>query len=429
MIELFHQQISLSPSMRALVGRIVGNVSERFNQLVLCPRQVNRAWLADSILAELHRSSFAFDEIDARRFDSSTALAKTIAHHFGCEGGSAHRGTLDHLLEHLDGLNAVNIIGVEEVAAERRREWFELLRQWSRAVHAALDRGLSPPAVLCVTRVDGRELEQFEPEHQLQVHWWWNLPSGLEFRLLCRAAEPVDGDAIATQWREHLAMSLASADAEFLAEIWTMLVRSKSELLGAVRRFSAKREWTADSIHDSLNRAATPGLFSGSLQITSNHVALLEPPPNLRRLWADGLIYHTPEFGCELHTSALAVIGASSVLEQRLWRAQASMILPWLDSVRHHVCRHLADKFGRNWPTRWCRPESEEEFTDVANSHLACQWGYLRHLLATCPRFRSQRRLLPLAEYARRLRNELAHNRPVELTDLNYFSQEYQRNF
>jgi hypothetical protein len=429
MIELFHQQISLLPSMRSLVGRIVGDASERFNQLVLCPRQVNPTWLADSILCELHRSSFEIDEIDARRLGSSTTLAKTIAEHFGVQVRSAHRGTLDHLLEHLDGLNVVNIIGVEDVAAERRREWGELLRQWSRAVHAALDRGLRPPAVLCVTRIEGRELEQFEPENHLKVHWWWSLPSGLEFRLLCRAAEPDGDDAVATQWREHLAMSLASADPEFLADIWPLLDRPKSELLGALRRYSAKRDWTAGGIRESLNGVASLGPSSGSLQMSSSHIALSEPPPNLRQLWADGLVYHTREYGCELHASALAVIGATSALEQRLWRAQASMILPWLDSVRHHVCQHLADKLGRNWPTRWCRPESEEEFADVADNHLACQWGYLRHLLATCPQFRSQRRLLPLAKHARQLRNELAHNRPVELTDLNCFSQEYQRNF
>ena len=129
------------------------------------------------------------------------------------------------------------------------------------------------------------------------------------------------------------------------------------------------------------------------------------------------MLHFSPEAGVELHPAALALAGKSEALEQRLWRAQAALMLPRLDMVRHGICQQLAHRYGPKWPTRWAQPDSDEEIEQLRRSHLACQWGYLEYVLRSCPQFRGQRRLLPLVYRCRKIRNELAHYRPIEFRE------------
>ena len=45
---------------------------------------------------------------------------------------------------------------------------------------------------------------------------------------------------------------------------------------------------------------------------------------------------------------------------------------------------------------------------------MACQLGYLKHLLMKCGEMNREKTLLPLVSQAGEVRNELAHYRPVE---------------
>jgi hypothetical protein len=109
----------------------------------------------------------------------------------------------------------------------------------------------------------------------------------------------------------------------------------------------------------------------------------------------------------------LCRIDQFQTVKHRMWRGQATLLLPFLDDLRLSACRHLTRTYGQQWPLRWQRPESSEELEAVANDPLACQYGHLVNLLGTCRAFYSERGWLPVLAHARWVRNELAHNRPI----------------
>lgn len=43
-------------------------------------------------------------------------------------------------------------------------------------------------------------------------------------------------------------------------------------------------------------------------------------------------------------------------IDHRLWRGQAALLLPFLDSIRLDLCAELTSLHGRDWPIRWKRP-------------------------------------------------------------------------
>jgi hypothetical protein len=150
----------------------------------------------------------------------------------------------------------------------------------------------------------------------------------------------------------------------------------------------------------------------------------IEPPAFLRPFWNEGIIRYSREYGFELHTAALAMVEDRSAINARIWRGQAALILPRLDWPRYRLCDHLTQKYGRDWPVRWCTPDSSEEHDDVKTTPHACQWGYLRHLLSTVPQLRGENRFLSLAIAACKLRNNLTHWRPVSFSEFETFCRE-----
>ena len=207
-----------------------------------------------------------------------------------------------------------------------------------------------------------------------------------------------------------------------LAEyLWEHLNNSFDELTKCLRSYGDALGWTPAA----LRQWGAEGLLINS---SGNHNRRsLVPPARRRMLWAHGALSWTPEYGLELHPAALVMLGRREDLKHRLWRGQATLLLPLIDGVRLTLCKQLSLRYGDDWPVRWSQPASEEEIAAVRDNPMACQWGYLEWLLRNCAHFRSERRLLPLASLMRWVRNELAHYRPVTLNDFDGIWQEIQR--
>jgi hypothetical protein len=155
---------------------------------------------------------------------------------------------------------------------------------------------------------------------------------------------------------------------------------------------------------------------------------LAAPPVQLHSLWAKGALCWTPEYGLELHPSALVLLEKVEAIRHRLWRGQASLLLPIIDTIRIVVCEYLTQRYRKDWPLCWHTPESPEETSALRENALACQWGYLEWLLGNCEHFARERdRLLPLARRMKHMRNELAHYRRVTLSDFEGIRGEVNR--
>jgi hypothetical protein len=73
-------------------------------------------------------------------------------------------------------------------------------------------------------------------------------------------------------------------------------------------------------------------------------------------------------------------------------------------------------------------PQNPDEAQLVRENPLSCQWGHLEFLLVNYrTQFNRASNLLPLVASGRRLRNELAHSRPVPFSQYANFRMELPR--
>lgn len=129
------------------------------------------------------------------------------------------------------------------------------------------------------------------------------------------------------------------------------------------------------------------------------------------------MLYWTPEYGLEFHSAVLAMLDRMEVVEHRVWRSQAQLVLPQIDELRLALCLHLTHLYGSDWPHRWIKPRHREELLGVKSTPYACQWGHLEYLLSNCSALQSDVRWLSLVQCARTVRNELSHYRSISLDE------------
>ncbi len=236
-------------------------------------------------------------------------------------------------------------------------------------------------------------------------------------RLLCRGSD--SDSAIATQWREHMLSSLAGGDLALVEDLWGADL-DLADLLPRLSAFGAERGWTAESLRDW---GAEEWTANGLMR---RYDEVARPPEAGRTLWAQGALYWTPEYGPELHTAALALLGWREELKHRCWRGQAALLLPMLDDLRLQICADLTRRYDRDWPLMWYRTGAAEE-AELTADPFACEWRWLERALSYCPDRQTKGRWLEAARQARLLRNELAHYRPISFTHFSFFAQELRR--
>jgi hypothetical protein len=304
----------------------------------------------------------------------------------------------------------------------RRNAWLRFVGQWAQISQNLAGRS-SPAPVLCAILQSARiAVDVLESNVLLGIHWWWGLPSVLELKLLCRLASRTDvGDGSDARWLEYLLPALATNDVILLERMWDAHAIQTDQLMSCIREVGQEREWTSENLRQwgAAQLMSSNARRSGPLSPV--------PPANVRALWAHGAVHATDEYGIELHPTALHVLGCQSELQHRLWRGQAELLLPALDSIRLDVCSYLTRSYGREWPVRWFKPEHPDEEAAVCENPLACQWGYLEWLIRNCPQLARERRWLSLITPAARARNAVAHYRVVSRGDYEHIVEQHKQ--
>lgn len=136
----------------------------------------------------------------------------------------------------------------------------------------------------------------------------------------------------------------------------------------------------------------------------------MEPPVALRKDWAAGRVLGSPEYGLELHPSLLALTGNREGLAQRVWRGQAQMILPVVDSIRMAASQYAIQRHGEKWyEAVGILPQDLDQRERLLGNPLDAELGYLalalRQLRGGPERFDWIHRV----DTAREVRNSLAH--------------------
>jgi hypothetical protein len=261
------------------------------------------------------------------------------------------------------------------------RAWYEAAERWARQAQGALSTGRKlPPMLLCHrgrTRVPAPTVNVLLANIALHRRL-----TDLDLRYFVRA-QSGGSDADADIWREYVLPPLAGPDLGLVDALWDACLHGQDTLLNACRAYATAQGWSGDEPRDEL---------AGSQHVMAGR----DPRP---------------------HLAHAVVAGDDHVLDRRIWRGQAALVLPLLDELRLWLCERLQSKLGDGWALRWARPQSVEEEALVRGDPLHAQFGHLFAITDAAPLGADEKATLrKLAVLARDLRNDLAHYRPIRFT-------------
>jgi hypothetical protein len=417
--------LSACDGFRRLVDSLSDDLGDRRNVLLLLPAPVPDDSILDALGVRLDERSFLVQRIYLSD-DETIGPGQLLIDELGvpwpdaaepCSASNVIRG----LLRQSDVDAWPDVIVVQGLAAQTcgtRDRWIWFGREWaglSQGVRV-VSRGL--PRICLVARANDMASPLLGETVGLSIRYWWGFPSVLEHSLLIRNSSDGLSFGALERWREKVIPAIAGQDIDLAEHLWREPDIDMRVLLSFLREVAASRGWTRSRLTawNALDLAHRPSSRSRSPA----------PDERVRELWAQGALSNTLEHGIELSAVAQAVLGKEADIAHRLWRGQAGLLLPMLDTVRLQICGELDRRYGTKWALDWVYPETNREVEELRTSHFSCEWGHLESVLA-CGESQalwSRRRIVSLA---RHLRNELAHYKPCALKDYAEFVTEANR--
>ena len=297
--------------------------------------------------------------------------------------------------------------------------WTEFIEDWAREYRRLRNSGNSAIPSLCViAKLKDFDFVLPEPTPGLTFHWWWGFPSMLEVRLSCRIASEQFGrdDPATSRWREYVLPGLVGGDVQLAEHMWGKVLGDTDQAMRGLAEYWDRLEHTevSGSIDDAIEVVkAHRGSYGGGREL----------PQHLWRLWAGGGLVYTREYGLEVHPALLAHHERRTSVEHMLWRGQSELLLPIVNEIRLRVCQDLTETYGNDWPVKWVPPHFEHDIEEVSRSPLGTELSHVNYLLQNLGMRNDrhdlcQKRFLgDLVLKAKTVRNEIAHNNPVECQD------------
>lgn len=411
------------PTVRQLLDRILDDLRSGRSVLGLLPEGVDPNLLRLDLLNGLEHWDLHLHEVFVPQLDAqipAAALAQTLGIDWG---PSTAPRTLANLLRRADLPEILFLDGFDELTEEDRGRWLRFMVQWAEVCqgrHSTDEGGGKILPALCLL-APAAKVPPPPPSTNvlLAVHVWWGIPTTLEMRLLCQLVAAQDSTPL-SRWKESVIPAIAGSDLGLGDYLWVQEYSTGAELADVLRAFAQERGWT---------KAELEALSMEGLPREGTRPEGWPLPSPLYQVWARGMVHWTLERGLERHSAVLAQLDRREALDHRLWRGQAGLLLPQIDEARLALCARLNELYGPDWPYKWQEPELDAERQAVRDTPFACQWGHLEALLWTCPKLERERRWSRLARWSRQLRNDLAHYRPISLTDYERFCQEVKRGY
>lgn len=362
---------------------------------------VTGPWLDPAAVADALLGATALQDYLRQPLWTSTAKAPLLALEELIEASQAF-GTEDSL----DSFAVIVLEGFESLSQESQRAWYlamETLAKDSQSARVESGRTSPrrlPPVLLCHRGCSSPELPATNVA--LEVIRLPRSLTLLDVRFLVRERCRLDAPQLGA-WREFVLPALAGTDLELLDSLWEDCVLGLESIVSRCRELARNRGW--NGANDSREDGATGDDVTG------------------RFLW-------TYERGRIVNLVLAVGQGDTVEVGRRLWRGQAELLLPRVDEIRIRVCAKLQEALGDGWPCRWCPPSDPDELRLVSESHFHSQFGHLRRVVRHQDvRLNRNLRdsLLQVIDCTRKLRNELAHYRPVSFETYMEFDRTVQR--
>lgn len=408
----FSRLSQMLPSVQGITESITDDFRNRRSVLIMIPGTMRPGYVWPMLRAHTYSKGFYCVEAYASDLPEERPIADGLCTALRVAWNSAVRPmSAEHFIRHSGELpDIIYFDEFDELPSKRKFELLEFLAQWADASHICADQGGKPSSLCIVT--SSPEIVGNLPftDTHLSVHWWFGVPSSLEVKLLCRILSN-NRSTSSELWVESVLPAIVGADLGMADYIWPEYDPRNEGLLKKISGYSEMRQWDLEYLRDS------------GIEDYDEHLEFHNGNPSifnsgiLRNLWIKGLIYWTPEYGLQINTAVLLLLGKEKEVQHRVWRGQVEHLLPLLDRIRLALCEKLTIIYGPSWPYQWEKPKYEEDYEAVVKDPLSCELGYLQYLLYKCPNMRRERNLLPLVNQAKSVRNDLAHYRPVEYAE------------
>jgi hypothetical protein len=423
MTTTFLQLTERLPSVQSFAKRVLKDITQQRSVVVFLPATISPDWIWTLLEGELGRLAFSWESIDVVKLAIADGPAGAVGWTLSASWPAMSTSRDVAALLVSENLPDVIVLdGIERADQPTRLAWVRFVDQWAQVSQNLPTRSTRYPVLCVLVQSASSETASLKSNVLLGMHWWWGFPSTLEVRLLCRlASDGIAGNDAQARWREHLLSTLVGGDVGLLESLWNADASDFEQIKSLARIYAEDRGWTRD-------RLLTWGVPDGTGSTSLSVGRISEQPASQHHaMWAQGVLQATPEHGVELHPAVLVVLDQQSELQHRLWRGQAELLLPVIDSIRLAICSHLTRRYGQDWPVRWHQPDHADENAAVRETPLACGWGYLEWLVRNCRSFEKERRWLDLIVPAVKVRNALAHYRVVTCDQYEQVQKQYQR--
>ena len=409
------------PTVQRFLDRVVDDLIEGKSPVVLLPLGIEPEDVWAQVFAKLDSRRFTYRSVYVSDLPSGAPPVSSIANELGISWPDpTYSRTPSNLIKLMHDSEILDIICLREVSVVNSDIWLQFLHEWNQENTRLVDqdKNLKPKPLLIIDEAASILGNLPNNVSDMTIRWWWGIPTSLEMRLLCRTLDSSESTSISGNWREHLIPSLSGNDVSFAEYLGTSVEGAQQELFASLRDFGIQMKWDAGKLEEW---GANIFLDSRATYLKDNGSV---PPREFRRLWANGVLWHTPEFGLELHSAALSLMDRGKDFQRRVWRAQIELLSPIVDDLRVTICGDLTQAFGGGWPL-WIEPKFPDDVEDLRNDPYTIQWGHLEHLLEHCPQLRNHDpSFLKQVKTARRIRNYLYHYKVIQFSDFDRLSRE-----
>jgi hypothetical protein len=288
--------------------------------------------------------------------------------------------------------NVILIQGFDEITASLQKDTMSLLRRWVDYCHATAEK-----KSLCLI-VPGNladkihEIQSSTTSSRLKIRCLVGIPSALEIQLIGRAQSGAEFISAEAHWTEFLVSSLSGNDLDMAYLLCQSKLNTLDDIIQVLKEYAESNSWERSAFEKEL-REWVP-LVSGMRAEIPQHMY------NMKLLWRQMTVY-TPEYGEEIHPAGLALLGKYDEIKHRLWRFQATLVLPIIDELRIKIFFLLKNKLAGTW------------------DHLEIpEIGELKFSLDKLPVDSSERKqFYEIVRHARDIRNKLAHIEIITLRE------------
>ena len=406
------------PSISSFVDNISEKLIDGSSCIVLIPDTMSSDVLYQAIFQQLSKKSEWIEFLDPYYFFADSRPLTILETVIGIKWQSLNVArTISKMHLHATfpeiSQDVILIENVGKMKPDDREQWLDLLKLWADLSKTLKDRGQSIPA-LCVILPASLCPKPSDETLFHKTFYWWGIPTLLELKLLSQYEKPLNENSELALWREHILPWLCIGDFPLFAELWNVNRIDEEQIANVIGKIAKKRSWDSSHFND----------FKINENFSKNHLGFQHriPPKDIFIYWAKGLIGYCPVYGISISTVVLSLMNRFEEINHRIWIAQCEALFPVLDRCRLTLCDYLNQEFGSDWPITYLQPLDKSESEYLFKSSFNCQYGHMEAVINNWSKLTNIKKRYGSYIYKfRKVRNELAHNRPLTLLQFKNF--------